>query len=186
VLLFDEPLSNLDLALREATRAEMKSLQRELGTTSLYVTHDQQEALALSDHIAILRSGRIVAEGAPELLYAEPPTAYVARFLGGANIISDGALAETLTGARPPDGHVLTVRPEALEQAAPDSPGSVAVRVLSRQFLGVSAEWHVEADGQPLRLWLPPNVDLAANPTLCTSSFRWVLDDAPPETPEDS
>src|SRR5690606_13041410 len=81
VLLFDEPLSNLDQALRESTRAELKRLQRDLGTTSLYVTHDQQEALALSDRIAVMRAGRVVEEGPPEALYAEPQTAYVARFL---------------------------------------------------------------------------------------------------------
>ncbi|MEL6611064.1 MAG: ABC transporter ATP-binding protein [Bacteroidota bacterium] len=69
VLLFDEPLSNLDQALREATRRQLKTLLPDLGTTSLYVTHDQQEALALADQIAVMQSGRIVEVGAPEALY---------------------------------------------------------------------------------------------------------------------
>ena len=98
VLLFDEPLSNLDLALREATRAELKALQRDLGVTSLYVTHDQSEALALSDRIALMRTGSLEAVGTPEDLYADPPTAYAASFLGGANVIRDRAVAERLAG----------------------------------------------------------------------------------------
>src|SRR5690606_23446329 len=89
VLLFDEPLSNLDLKLREETRRELKALQQELGTTSLYVTHDQQEALALSDLIAVMRAGEIVEVGPPETLYIAPETAFVARFLGGSNVIED-------------------------------------------------------------------------------------------------
>src|SRR5690606_21359691 len=131
VLLFDEPLSNLDLALREATRAELKALQQELGTTSLYVTHDQQEALALSDRIAVMRAGRIEGEGTPEALYHEPDSAYVARFLGGANVIEDRALAERLAGEPMPGGRVLAVRPEALEPAS-EGEGAVPARLRSR------------------------------------------------------
>ena len=181
VLLFDEPLSNLDLALREATRAEIKALQRDLGTTSLYVTHDQQEALALSDRVVLLRAGRVVAEGAPEALYAAPPTAYTARFLGGANVVRDPALASRLAGTEPPPGHVLAVRPEALVPAEASDPGAVAVRPVARQFLGVTAEWDVDAAGTRLRLWTSPDLAFPGDAHVRALHHLWVPDDdAPP------
>lgn len=173
VLLFDEPLSNLDLALREATRAELKSLQKELGVTSLYVTHDQQEALALSDRIALMRAGRIVAEGTPQSLYADPPTAYAASFLGGANVIRDAALAARLAGEAMPDGHALAIRPEALAPGAGGVPG----RLRSRQFLGLTSEWTVEIEGQTLRVWTDPAADVPDPLTLVARRWRWVTDD---------
>ena len=181
VLLFDEPLSNLDLALREATRAEIRTLQRDLGTTSLYVTHDQQEALALSDRVVLMRAGRVVVEGAPEALYATPPTAYTARFLGGANVIRDRALAVRLAGADPPEGHVLVVRPEALVPAGASEPGVVPARALARQFLGVSAEWDVEAaGGARLRLWTDPAQPLPEALHVRAARWLWVADDEAP------
>ena len=179
VLLFDEPLSNLDVALREATRAELKALQRDLGITSLYVTHDQQEALAMSDRVALMRSGRIVAEGTPEGLYAEPPTAYAASFLGGANVIRDRALAEPM-----PVGRALAVRPEALEPidsaglGAEAGAGAVPARMLGRLFLGLTAEWDVEAAGQRLRLWTDPARPVPDALALRAVRWRWVEDDA--------
>ena len=177
VLLFDEPLSNLDLALREATRAELKSLQRTLGVTSLYVTHDQQEALALSDRIALMRSGRIVAEGTPEALWSEPPTAYAASFLGGANVVRDRDLAETLAGERMPSGQALVVRPEAMEVVEPESPGAVPARLLSRQFLGLTSEWTLDLGGQRARLWTYPSRPAPDSLAVRASRWRWVEDD---------
>jgi ABC-type Fe3+/spermidine/putrescine transport system ATPase subunit len=180
VLLFDEPLSNLDVALREATRAELKALQRDLGITSLYVTHDQQEALAMSDRVALMRSGRVVAEGTPEGLYAEPPTAYAASFLGGANVIRDRALAERLAGEPMPAGRALAVRPEALEPVDPGAEAGRAVpaRMLGRLFLGLTAEWDVEADGHRLRLWTDPARPAPDALALRAARWRWVEDDA--------
>ncbi len=178
VLLFDEPLSNLDLALREATRAEIKALQRDLGTTSLYVTHDQQEALALSDHIVLMRSGRVVSEGAPEALYASPPTAYTARFLGGANVVR-GALAERLAGSPGPPGHALAVRPEALVPCDASDAGAVPARGLARQFLGVTAEWDVDVDGTRLRLWITPARPFSESLHVRAAQHAWVPDDEP-------
>jgi ABC-type Fe3+/spermidine/putrescine transport system ATPase subunit len=156
VLLFDEPLSNLDRELRESTRAQIRALQQRLGITALYVTHDQDEALALSDRIAVLRRGRLVAEGTPEALYAEPPTAYVAQFLGGANVVR-GPLAEALRGRALGPGQALVVRPEDLEPAVADSSdeGTVPARLVARQFLGREALWTVEASGATLTLVAP-------------------------------
>ncbi len=176
VLLFDEPLSNLDLALREATRAEIKTLQRDLGTTSLYVTHDQQEALALSDRIVLMRAGQVVSEGAPEALYAEPPTAYTARFLGGANVVR-GPLAERLAGSPAPAGHALSVRPEALIPAEASEAGAVAARGVARQFLGVTAEWDVDVDGTRLRLWTSPARPFSSDLFVRAAASQWVPDD---------
>ncbi len=177
VLLFDEPLSNLDLALREATRAELKALQREIGVTSLYVTHDQSEALALSDRIALMRAGRLEAVGTPEALYGDPPTAYAASFLGGANVVRDRALAEQLAGEPMPDGHALVVRPEALE---PTAQGGVPARLVGRLFLGLTAEWDVEAGGQRLRLWTDPARPAPDALALRAARWRWVPDGANP------
>ena len=177
VLLFDEPLSNLDLALREATRAELKALQRDLGVTSLYVTHDQTEALALSDRIALMRAGRLVAVDTPEALYAQPPTAYAAGFLGSANVIQDPAVAERLAGEARPGGTALAVRPEALEPVAPDSKDAVPARLVSRQFLGLTAEWTVEVDGVRLRLWSEPARPVPDALAVAARQWRWVADD---------
>ena len=179
VLLFDEPLSNLDAALREATRAEVKALQADLGTTALWVTHDQAEALALSDRVALMRAGRVVGEGAPEDLYAEPPTAYVARFLGRANVVR-GPLAERLAGRPAPPGAALAVRPEGLV-VAEGGADAVPARLVARQFLGHASEWEVEVSeggaAQRLRLWTEPGRPVPDALAVRARSPRWVPDD---------
>jgi ABC-type Fe3+/spermidine/putrescine transport system ATPase subunit len=169
VLLFDEPLSNLDVALRERTRDELRQLQQELGTTAIYVTHDQEEALAVSDRIAVMREGRLVEAGSPETLYERPDTAYVAGFLGGSNLV-EGPAAERLAGGPPPDGRtVLAVRPGHLE-FAPDGP--LAGRVVSRRYLGSFTEWRIRTDAGELRVRTAgfddrqPDVRLSATRTL--------------------
>jgi ABC-type Fe3+/spermidine/putrescine transport system ATPase subunit len=85
VLLFDEPLSNLDARLRVSMRAEIRALQKSLGVTAIYVTHDQEEALSISDEVVVLRAGRIEQAGPPEELYGRPATPFVASFVGAAN-----------------------------------------------------------------------------------------------------
>jgi ABC-type sugar transport system ATPase subunit len=82
IFLFDEPFSNLDAALRMKTRGEIKELHQRLGVTSIFVTHDQEEALSLSDHVAVLRAGKLEQYGSPEEIYSRPATKYVARFIG--------------------------------------------------------------------------------------------------------
>ncbi|MEZ4700328.1 MAG: ABC transporter ATP-binding protein [Rhodothermales bacterium] len=175
VLLFDEPLSNLDVALREKTRSELKELQSELGTTSLYVTHDQQEALALSDRIAVMNAGRLVQVGQPETLYREPATAFVARFLGGSNIVDHPQLMTAFAESpRPGADQVLAVRPENLHFAST----GIEARVISRQFLGTYVEYWLEADGQRFRMWADPSVSAPApNVTVAARNARWVADD---------
>lgn len=172
VLLFDEPLSNLDVALREQTRRELTLLQRQLGTTSVYVTHDQQEALALSDRIAVMRAGKITQVGTPEALYRNPETAFVAQFLGGSNIVADMALAEQLVGeSRPAEDQVLALRPEHFEFTRSEG---VPFSVKSRQFLGAITEWWVDADGQSLRAWSNPDLTDVEGLRLKATQSKWV------------
>jgi spermidine/putrescine ABC transporter ATP-binding subunit len=115
VLLLDEPLSNLDLKLRESLRLELKSIQRELGITAIYVTHDQGEALVMSDRIAVMNQGRIEQIGSPTEIYEAPKTAFVAEFIGTSNFLR-GELANGLEAGRElasvtlRDGAVLRVR----------------------------------------------------------------------------
>jgi ABC-type Fe3+/spermidine/putrescine transport system ATPase subunit len=172
VLLFDEPLSNLDVALREQTRRELKELQAQLGTTSIYVTHDQQEALALSDRIAVMRAGEILQVGPPEQLYRTPETGFVAQFLGGSNLITDPSVASRLAGqCASAKGQVLAVRPEHLK---PVAEGGVEGQVRSRQFLGTYTEWWVDVDGQSLRAWVDPSQEPVETVRLMATQHRWV------------
>jgi iron(III) transport system ATP-binding protein len=133
LLLFDEPLSNLDAKLRLQVRGELRRLQKRLGTTALYVTHDQDEAMSLSDRIVVMREGRIEQVGTPEDVYARPASHYVADFVGRINALPgrvverghERAVIETL-GHRielaadrcPTDAVLLLVRPEAVRIVA--------------------------------------------------------------------
>ncbi|HEX7069803.1 MAG TPA: ABC transporter ATP-binding protein, partial [Rhodothermales bacterium] len=172
VILFDEPLSNLDVALREQTRRELKQLQHRLGTTSIYVTHDQQEALALSDRIGVMRSGHLLQVAAPRELFDEPATAFVAAFLGW-NVVSSPRTAAAWAGAEGPDGTVLGIRPEALTVHADGVPG----RVVGSQFLGTHVEWSVETEAGMLRAWLPPDLELPEQPRFRSIRHRWLRND---------
>ena len=114
VLLLDEPLGALDLKLREEMQIELKAIQQEVGITFIYVTHDQEEALTMSDRLAVFNRGRIEQTGTPADLYERPATAFVAGFVGTSNLLR-GEAARTLVGS---DG-LFTVRPEKIRLAAP-------------------------------------------------------------------
>jgi putative spermidine/putrescine transport system ATP-binding protein len=109
VLLLDEPLGALDLRLREQMQTELKGLQRRLGITFVYVTHDQGEALSMSDRVAVFRAGKVDQLDTPEKLYGAPATTFVAEFIGGANLVR-GALAERVIGSPGP----FALRPERI------------------------------------------------------------------------
>lgn len=94
IVLFDEPLSNLDAKLRDQVRIEIRALQREHGFTAIYVTHDQAEALAMSDHVLVMRDGAVEQEGTPEDIYTAPRTSFVADFIGAANLLTGAVLGE--------------------------------------------------------------------------------------------
>ncbi|MDF2782515.1 MAG: Spermidine/putrescine transporter family protein ATP-binding subunit, partial [Geminicoccaceae bacterium] len=115
VLLLDEPLGALDLKLRQQMQTELKALQRKVGITFVYVTHDQEEALGMSDRLAVFNHGRIEQIGTPEAIYEHPATAFVAGFVGASNIV-DAASAERLVGRRRP----FALRPERIRILGPD------------------------------------------------------------------
>ena len=176
VLLFDEPLSNLDARLRVQMRHEIRSLQRRLGITTIYVTHDQEEAMAVSDRIVVMNQGRVVQQGSAEDLYHRPQTEFVARFIGRINAVDAqvvavgdagvevAALDRRLTVAQAPAGLApgqsvrLMVRPEALQLAAADDPQAWPARVTARTFLGEKIELHLDCGGQALLAVLPGSV----------------------------
>jgi ABC-type Fe3+/spermidine/putrescine transport system ATPase subunit len=176
VLLFDEPLSNLDVALREKTRSELKTLQRQLGRTSIYVTHDQQEALVLSDRVGVMRDGKLVEVGAPEDLFARPKTAFVASFLSGCNLVENPDLARQLAGRPVPDGKVLAVRPDELKIGMSPDDGLEA-RTVGKNFLGLQSEWHLEVDGAMLRAVTSPDVPFAETVYVSSPRNRFVETD---------
>jgi iron(III) transport system ATP-binding protein len=129
ILLFDEPLSNLDAVLREQMRFEIRSLQQRLGITGVYVTHSQDEALAMSDQIAVMRDGRIVQIGMPTEIYGRPRSRFVAAFIGLTNIVELHAIAVDANGVAGllPGGATIRARVGAIAQA--QSGGTIAVSI---------------------------------------------------------
>lgn len=166
VLLMDEPLSNLDVALRLRTREEIRTLQKRTGITTIYVTHDQSEAMSLSDRMAVMRQGRIEQIGSPAEMYETPQSPFVAEFLGGANVVPVHLTVRrrTLVAGRfivavprtmlagLKDGDVtLIVKPEAVI-LAPSLRGSKNVgRIIVKEYLGFTTNFLVEIDGVSLR-----------------------------------
>ncbi len=162
VLLLDEPLSNLDAKLRVRVRAEIRELQQRLGKTTLYVTHDQEEALSISDHIAVMNQGRILQIGTPQEIYHRPTHRFVADFVGLANFVDAemvapgrvraGAVELAVNGDRPVGSQVvLLVRPEAI-RLAPRPPQTaenlVPGRITRMSFLGTLGRYWVDVDGK--------------------------------------
>ena len=129
LLLLDEPLSNLDALLREQMRSELRRLQKEVGVTAVYVTHDQSEALALSDRIAIMRNGAIVQIGAPRQIYDEPRNAFVATFVGRSNLLPGKLLNRDQQSAQALIATTLgPILCKASNSAADHAPGAALIR----------------------------------------------------------
>jgi iron(III) transport system ATP-binding protein len=182
LLLLDEPLSNLDAKLRESLRYELKRLQRDLGITSVYVTHDQMEALVLSTSIAVMRSGNVVQLGRPREIYENPNCKFVAEFIGTSNFIAgnvvakegdrytvntiDGRLALDSAAAIPTGADVIvSIRPEAVEVSTSSRAGEVPNEwtgtVLTRAFLGEAVDHVVGVGKHEIRARGNPSVSLA-------------------------
>jgi putative spermidine/putrescine transport system ATP-binding protein len=188
VLLMDEPLGALDLKLREALQFEIKEIQHQLGCTVVYVTHDQGEALAMSDRIVLLRDGRIEQVGAPMEIYDRPRSRFVAQFIGQTNLLkvdlssrdrvalpefgASYACAHGMSAA----GHSLSIRPEKLERRAPrDGEISLDVRLAEAVFLGDTIEYSaVHASGTEVyfRERRSGHVDLPARGDRVSLVFR--------------
>lgn len=169
VLLFDEPLSNLDASLREQARFEIRQLQKSVGTTSLYVTHDQNEALALSDQLVVLNQGCIQQMGTPESVYFRPKNAFVATFIGNSNLVQDPVLL-TEWGITPDPNFIISIKPEnwIIKE---NHTISFPIKIVSRYFSGTFSEWRVEINGTSLRIALPPEVVLTASSAIFPT--RW-------------
>lgn len=146
VLLLDEPLGALDLKLRETMQGELKSLQRQLGITFVFVTHDQGEALSMSDRIAVFNEGRIQQTGSPSEVYDRPETPFVADFVGSSNVLPAEMVRE-LTGTSAP----ASLRPEAITLGE----GTLAGKVVSLAFLGAATRVEVDTDRACLNVLVP-------------------------------
>jgi iron(III) transport system ATP-binding protein len=169
VLLFDEPLSNLDAKLRVDMREEIRALQQRLAITAIYVTHDQEEAMAVSDRIAVMSGGTIVQTGSAEDLYHRPATPFVASFIGRANLVPAKVVAvdagrvtvEALgqrfgvdaaaRAWRAGDAARLLVRPEAVALARGGDAGALRGTVAARAFLGEKIEYAIDCAGERLQ-----------------------------------
>ncbi len=164
VLLLDEPFSALDAGLRVEVRTLVRALQQELGVTTLFVTHDQEEAVSLADTVALMLDGRLAQHGPPRAFYDRPASLAVARFFGGRNEVSAQVRAGTVHSAlgswqsgRPDGPVVLVVRPEAVRLAG----DGLAADVVDVRYLGTHLALTVRlGDGTPLSLTAPPDSDV--------------------------
>ncbi|MCC6175162.1 MAG: ABC transporter ATP-binding protein [Chloroflexi bacterium] len=194
VLLLDEPLSNLDAKLRVSIRDELMSIQQQLGITTIYVTHDQQEALAMSDWVAVMNRGKVVQWGTPWEIYYRPRTPFMADFVGSVNLVraavqsADGEtarvrvgeqdLAVAVHGPTPRAGSeaVLSIRPESLRLASPtdaraDDGIAFVGEVVRRVYLGQEMRYTVAIAGQE---WIVDRPDPGASPLLGGEVVVWV------------
>ena len=165
LLLLDEPMSALDARVREHLRTELRQLQRRLNITTVMVTHDQEEAMAMADHIAVMDGGRIVQAGTPAQIYEQPASAFVANFVGQANwlpgrrggpgrfVVGDGSFAVDLEVASPdgmPESGRVCCRPEAVRLNAADGDANrLLARVVDHTFLGSRYRVALEAERLP-------------------------------------
>lgn len=186
VLLMDEPLGALDRHLREELKMEIKRIHQSLGVTVLFVTHDQDEALLLSDRVVVMRDGGIEQVASPRELYARPCNRFVASFVGEANIIEcwmddEGFQIgnQKLPGAVPKGPKVsaiVMIRPELIEVGHDATRGSVAATLKSVVFLGETTRIHVEIDGVPVTA-KRPSKGLPAFVLGQPVHLRWAPDD---------
>ena len=170
--LFDEPLSNLDAKLRVQMRGELRQLQRRLGTTSIYVTHDQLEAMTLADRLVVLNAGRIEQIGTPLEVYRKPASTFVAEFIGtpamnlmaarfegGRFHIGEGSLPAA--GDLPVSDVLVGVRAEDLRLAPPDAPDGLSMQVAYIEELGAQRLVHGHTAGLPIAIMLGVDFELA-------------------------
>ena len=159
ILLLDEPLGALDLKLRKEMQLELKRLQREMNITFVYVTHDQEEALTMSDTVVVMNKGNIQQIGSPQDIYNEPRNAFVAKFIGDSNIV-DGIMEKDFLvsfggqefacvdrGFKPREPVQVVIRPEDVD-IVPPSAGKLTGLVREVIFKGVHFEMHVDVEGK--------------------------------------
>ena len=175
LLLLDEPLSNLDAKLRERARVWLRELQERLNVTTIYVTHDQSEALAVSDRVAVMSMGHLRQLGTPKDIYERPTDSFVADFIGSSNFLaakllesnsthnvvelSNGVRIKTAPGAAQADGSlVVAVRPERIEIAPQLGDNTIEVDIAGSTYLGSTYQYAVDVGGAELRILTPHEV----------------------------
>jgi len=141
VLLFDEPLSNLDAKLRVSMRTEIRKIQQEVGITAIYVTHDQSEAMALSDQIIVMSNGHVEQMGTPSEIYFNPKNEFIADFIGEANFLPGKYIGK--------EGKTMVIRPEAANLA---ETGNIKCKVVYSWFMGAYQSYHVMVDDHLVKL----------------------------------
>jgi spermidine/putrescine transport system ATP-binding protein len=178
VLLLDEPLGALDAKLRKALQIELKAIQEEVGITFIYVTHDQEEALTMSDRIAVMSNGRVEQVGPPKEVYEEPATAYVADFLGVSNLMDAVASGATDGGCKVAIGEFdlvagqgeastvadckITIRPERVDLEPTGTTGQNRVPAIVERVVYVGSTLQIIvhlASGQTIQAWTPNDGD---------------------------
>ena len=160
MLLLDEPLGALDLKLREQMQVELKTLQRNLGITFVFVTHDQGEALSMADRVAIFNQGRIVQVGAPEDIYERPRTRFVADFVGSSNVLPPDFARKTGAPAK-----WMSLRPEKITITPGNAPAGthgVRAKVTSVHYQGAVTRVNTDAAGQSIAVSAPSSLGLVA------------------------
>jgi iron(III) transport system ATP-binding protein len=186
-LLLDEPLSNLDAKLREETRTEIRSTQKAAGTTCLYVTHDQSEAMAMSDRVAVLNAGELHQVGSPREVYNRPATSFVARFIGRSNVLActvlgvdggsvsisladgtvlrtprvEGAISASVSAG---DQAAVSLRPESIiltVNPGRDTAGQLTGRVRTAEFTGAVNIYEIDWHGEQIVVSAPDSLDRA-------------------------
>jgi ABC-type Fe3+/spermidine/putrescine transport system ATPase subunit len=184
VLLLDEPLGALDLKLRQRLQIELAQIHRDVGTTFVYVTHDQEEAMSMADRIAVMNDGQVEQLGTPEEVYRRPLSRFVADFIGDSNFFTatvDGRVAVLEDGSRVPCGGgrhgsaVLMVRPEAIRIASGEA--SVSGRVLQRAFLGSYVRIAVETSGSDVPVMVALHGATAVPEVGATVNLSWGEED---------
>jgi iron(III) transport system ATP-binding protein len=175
LLLLDEPLSNLDAKLRERARVWLRELQERLNVTTIYVTHDQSEALAVSDRVAVMSMGHLRQLGSPKDIYERPTDSFVADFIGSSNFLSgklveansthnvvelgNGSRIRTAPGKAKVDGSlVVAVRPERIELASTADDNTFEVDIAGSTYLGSSYQYAVDFAGAELRILTPDEI----------------------------
>ena len=178
VCLMDEPLSNLDAQLRGEMRREIRALQRRLGITMLYVTHDQVEAMTMADRVILMRAGRIEQNGTPAELYEKPQTVFTARFVGAPamNVVPGAFLAGSdLAAGAPPERELDTlavgIRPESVQIAPAGLPGSV----VAAEYLGADTQIETRVGEETLIVRRAGKFSFIAGETVC---LAWAPSDA--------
>jgi putative spermidine/putrescine transport system ATP-binding protein len=167
VLLLDEPLGALDLKLREQMQEELKALQKQLGITFIFVTHDQGEALSMADRVAVFNAGRIMQVGTPEDIYRRPQTRFVADFVGSSNVLPP-AVVQAVSGVE----KWASLRPEAVSvTASGEATSPLTGTVVTRSYTGSTTRLGIDLAGQRLTAAVPASGELPREGDRVTVSF---------------